>query len=74
MSFSALDTSVCKGDSGGGYVFETNGRYFIRGIVSLSPSSPTIVNTCDSNQYTLFTRVAKYEEFIYQYESQHRPN
>lgn len=70
--FNYLGTSVCQGDSGGGYVFELNDKYYLRGIVSVSPQSQTQY-TCDSNHYTLFTKVSKYEDFIYEYESKHRP-
>ncbi|KAJ3665180.1 hypothetical protein Zmor_000688 [Zophobas morio] len=53
-------TSVCKGDSGGGLVFKHDGRYYVTGIVSLSPTSPFLVNGCDSQQYGLYTQVSKY--------------
>ncbi|KAJ3665177.1 hypothetical protein Zmor_000686 [Zophobas morio] len=58
-------TSACKGDSGGGLVFKHDGRYYVTGIVSISPTSPTSVEGCDSQQYTLYTQVSKYiDNFI----------
>ena len=51
---------MCKGDSGGGLVFKHDGRYYVTGIVSLSPTSPFLVNGCDSQQYGLYTQVSKY--------------
>ncbi|RZC37543.1 Trypsin domain containing protein, partial [Asbolus verrucosus] len=52
--------AVCSGDSGGGLVFKNmnDGRYYIAGIVSLSPQAPT--GGCDSQQYALYTKVAAY--------------
>ncbi|RZC37544.1 Trypsin domain containing protein [Asbolus verrucosus] len=52
--------TVCKGDSGGGLVFKNriDGRYYIEGIVSLSPQSPT--GGCDSQQFALYTKVGQY--------------
>ncbi|CAH0559645.1 unnamed protein product [Brassicogethes aeneus] len=53
--------SVCEGDSGGGLVFEQNQRYYIRGIVSISPRQD---GSCDIQQYTLYTNVNKFNSFI----------
>lgn len=55
-------TSVCQGDSGGGLVFRHNTRFYLRGIVSISPRSPS--GSCDSNQYALYTKVSNYIDFI----------
>ncbi|KAG4065746.1 hypothetical protein HA402_012424 [Bradysia odoriphaga] len=60
-------TSVCFGDSGGSMFFERNGVYFIRGIVSATPTKINKTNKneeCDSMQYALFTDVAQYIAWI----------
>ncbi len=60
-------TSVCNGDSGGSMTFEDGGVYFIRGIVS---ATPTILNTttqlsmCNSMEYAIFTDVAQHLPWI----------
>ncbi|RZC34678.1 prolow-density lipoprotein receptor-related protein 1-like, partial [Asbolus verrucosus] len=65
-------TSVCKGDSGGGLVFKHKDRYYITGIVSLSPQAPT--GGCNSQQYGLYTSVYRYiEEFILDKVSRFKP-
>ncbi|XP_044259079.1 uncharacterized protein LOC123007726 [Tribolium madens] len=60
------NTAVCRGDSGGGLVVKRNGdRYYLTGVVSLSPTSPREADGCDSNQYGLYTKVAAHtEDFI----------
>lgn len=57
-----IGTSICNGDSGGGLVFEENGIYRIRGIVSLTVG--TSENTCNSESYVVFTDVAQYLDWI----------
>lgn len=54
---------ACEGDSGGGLVFFDNyfKRYYIRGIVSVAPRSK---DSCDENQYSLFTKVSQYLDII----------
>lgn len=58
---------MCKGDSGGALSFKySNNRYFIKGIVSVSPTlgeSPT----CDPNQYSLYTNLQNYIDIIEKY-------
>ncbi|KAF5269370.1 hypothetical protein FQA39_LY08762 [Lamprigera yunnana] len=58
--------SVCRGDSGGGLAFEWNqNRYYIRGIVSTSPTSYTTgVVTCDAERYGTYTLISKYIEYV----------
>ncbi|XP_055376761.1 vitamin K-dependent protein C-like [Condylostylus longicornis] len=56
-------TSVCNGDSGGGMVFEINGLFYLRGIVSLAEAIPEI-NQCNPREYVLFTDAAKFLDFI----------
>lgn len=66
--FSCLPgTSVCAGDSGGSLTFKVNGKFYIRGIVSVGankemPETHEIV--CDPMQYALFTDVAQYLPWI----------
>jgi secreted trypsin-like serine protease len=72
LFFSILGTSVCSGDSGGGLVFKFDGRYYVTGIVSLSPQAST--GGCDTQQYGLYTKVGTYiSDFIIKTESQFRP-
>ncbi|KAI4457351.1 modular serine protease [Holotrichia oblita] len=55
--------SICTGDSGGGLYFprERDYTFFIRGIASLTPISST---GCDSNEYSLYTKVSRYLDWI----------
>lgn len=55
-------SAVCNGDSGGGLVFKQEGKYYLTGIISLSPAKDA--NVCDSHQYTLFTKISVYIHFI----------
>ncbi|CAH0718453.1 unnamed protein product, partial [Brenthis ino] len=69
-------TSVCNGDSGGGFVVfipnedsgitsSPDGVWFIRGIISLALSRENYrVCVCDPNEYVIFTDVDKYEDWI----------
>ncbi|XP_049881046.1 chymotrypsin-C-like [Pectinophora gossypiella] len=67
-------TSACNGDSGGGFtVFvpdstssNTDGAWYIRGIVSLSLSRKDIA-LCDPSSYVVFTDVAKYRGWVKKY-------
>ena len=69
-----LDTSVCKGDSGGGLVVKLDRRYYIIGIVSLSPRGETQHGGCNSQLYTLYTKFSTYvEDFVRKKEAQFRP-
>ncbi|KAF5299475.1 hypothetical protein FQR65_LT01056 [Abscondita terminalis] len=58
--------AVCQGDSGGGLTFAWNqNRYYIRGIVSTSPSTSTTgVTTCDAERYGAYTLISKYMDFV----------
>ncbi|XP_034236705.1 proclotting enzyme-like [Thrips palmi] len=58
-------TSVCNGDSGGGlFVKEPDGRWRIRGIVSVSMFSVN-EQSCDSYNYAVFTDVSKFLPWLY---------
>ncbi|XP_058058502.1 serine protease Hayan-like [Anopheles bellator] len=56
-------TSVCNGDSGGGMVFKHNGRWYLRGVVSVSAALQDRFR-CDPNHYVVFTDVAKFVRWI----------
>ncbi|KAG4079790.1 hypothetical protein HA402_014921 [Bradysia odoriphaga] len=56
-------TGICNGDSGGGLVFEVDGVYRIRGIVSLTVAA-SIEQTCKSPSYVVFTDVVQYLDWI----------
>ncbi|XP_019881235.1 uncharacterized protein LOC109609057 [Aethina tumida] len=54
--------AVCEGDSGGALIYrQSNGRYYVRGIVSISPR---LQGSCDIDQYSLFTDVLKFKMLI----------
>ncbi|XP_055716602.1 serine protease gd-like isoform X2 [Phlebotomus papatasi] len=53
----------CNGDSGGGLIFDINGRWTIRGIVSASLSD-MLTSSCNLKEYVVFTDVAKYMDWI----------
>ncbi|CAH0718451.1 unnamed protein product, partial [Brenthis ino] len=69
-------TSVCNGDSGGGFVVfipnedsgitsSPGGVWFIRGIISFVMSKENYrVSVCDPNEYAIFTDVDKYDDWI----------
>lgn len=64
-----LGSNLCNGDSGGGYVFKKSKKYFLAGIVSVSPAKPTKSQasrqtTCDSFQYHAFTSFPDHLKFI----------
>lgn len=68
-----LGTTVCKGDSGGGLVVKYEGRYYLTGVVSLSPTAPS--GGCDSQQYGLFTKVSAHtEDFILKKVTRYKEN
>lgn len=64
-SFSFAGNSVCNGDSGGGLVFAEGPRYYVRGIVSISAQRRNLL-LCDPNQYSVFTDVSKFLNWIRQ--------
>lgn len=58
-----LGSSACEGDSGGGLVFPSREqRYYIRGVVSVAPKGP--FESCDADEYTLYTKVSQHIDFI----------
>ncbi|KAJ8686285.1 hypothetical protein QAD02_022079 [Eretmocerus hayati] len=59
-------SSVCDGDSGGGLVFKTDNKWYLRGIVSvgLGFKKEGATRYCDSYAYSLYTRVSRHMEWI----------
>ncbi|GAB0099246.1 hypothetical protein DMENIID0001_150960 [Sergentomyia squamirostris] len=53
----------CNGDSGGGLIFDINGRWTIRGIVSASLTD-MLTSSCNLKEFVVFTDVAKYVDWI----------
>lgn len=59
---SADGSGVCVGDSGGGMFIKVNGVYYLRGIVSSSLLRDD--DSCDVNNYAIFTNVLKFKTWI----------
>ncbi|XP_012281536.1 modular serine protease-like isoform X2 [Orussus abietinus] len=59
-------TSVCDGDSGGGFVVKTKDLWFLRGIVSAGIGQTLEGGTtaCNSFTYSLYTRVSDHMAWI----------
>ncbi|CAH2052398.1 unnamed protein product, partial [Iphiclides podalirius] len=53
-------TGPCSGDSGGGLYVIDDGRWKLRGIVSLALSSKSAEKRCNLDEYVVFTDAAKY--------------
>uniref|UniRef100_A0A182V6N1 Peptidase S1 domain-containing protein n=1 Tax=Anopheles merus TaxID=30066 RepID=A0A182V6N1_ANOME len=58
---------ACNGDSGDGMFFEVSGRWFVRGLVARLKPVRGSDGLCDPLQYTVYTDVAKYVEWIKRY-------
>lgn len=63
-------TNACNGDSGGGLIFpivqaDNQESWFLRGIVSVSVSLPTM-DLCDPDHYVVFTDTAQYLDWIHE--------
>ncbi|KPJ13435.1 Serine protease gd [Papilio machaon] len=54
----------CAGDSGGGLFVLDDGRWRVRGIVSLALSAKSAEKPCNLDEYVIFTDVAKYKSWI----------
>ncbi|GJQ78129.1 hypothetical protein Trydic_g2466 [Trypoxylus dichotomus] len=52
----------CNGDSGGGFMMLRNGRWTLRGVVSMSIADQG--RRCDLSQYLVFTDVSKFHDWI----------
>jgi hypothetical protein len=59
-------TGVCSGDSGGGLAIKINNVFYLRGIVS---SSLIRDFSCDLENYSIFTNVLKFKDWIKNIES-----
>lgn len=59
---------VCNGDSGSGLFFRENGKWYLMGLVSASLSLQVNDNenkpSCDVKNYSVFTDVTKYYDWI----------
>nr|CAD7194110.1 unnamed protein product [Timema douglasi] len=56
-------TSVCPGDSGGGLSFEYKKKWYLRGVVSVGVG-PDGDSKCYTEQYTAFTTVSTFLDFL----------
>ncbi|GJQ67970.1 hypothetical protein Trydic_g16723 [Trypoxylus dichotomus] len=55
--------NVCIGDAGAGLVFLSDNRYYLRGIAATMMMTP---EGCESNHYTLYTKVSYYLMWLMQ--------
>ncbi|XP_018580229.1 modular serine protease [Anoplophora glabripennis] len=55
--------AVCRGDSGGGLVFQHDKRYFVHGVVSIGRST---MDACDVQVSSLYTKVSSHYEWMEQ--------
>uniref|UniRef100_A0A1B0D6C1 Uncharacterized protein n=1 Tax=Phlebotomus papatasi TaxID=29031 RepID=A0A1B0D6C1_PHLPP len=53
----------CTGDSGGGLIMYENGRWQLRGIISIAIKHP-VSGVCDLREYVVFTDAAKFTNWI----------
>ncbi|GAB0099245.1 Serine protease gd [Sergentomyia squamirostris] len=53
----------CTGDSGGGLIMYENGRWLLRGIISIAIKHP-VSGVCDLREYVVFTDAAKFTNWI----------
>ncbi|GBP00584.1 hypothetical protein EVAR_76879_1 [Eumeta japonica] len=62
----AIETApgLCLGDSGGGLYILEDKRWRLRGVVSLSLRAENGENTCNLNEYIVFTDTAQYLPWI----------
>ncbi|XP_039451223.1 chymotrypsinogen B-like [Culex pipiens pallens] len=57
-------TNVCNGDSGGGMYVNRNGQWFLIGVVSFTAARDSNTNLCSTKDYTGFTKVSAFQDFI----------
>lgn len=63
--FLFAETNVCRGDSGGGLVFNLNSYWTVGGLTSLAVAiSNGSESICDLRQFVLYTDVSKYIDWI----------
>lgn len=53
---------ICFGDSGSGYVIKFGALYYLKGIVSSSPTTED--DDCDVKRYAIYTDVLQYKPWI----------
>ncbi|GAB0092290.1 hypothetical protein DMENIID0001_072800 [Sergentomyia squamirostris] len=53
----------CNGDSGGGLIFDVNGKWNLRGLVSTALSDRK-TSACDQNEYVIFTDIVPFIDWI----------
>jgi hypothetical protein len=58
----ANGTGSCTGDSGGGLTIVSNGRHYLRGIISASLYAQEY--GCDVNSYSIFTDMRFFVKFV----------
>lgn len=57
---------ACNGDAGGPLLTLHNGRWYLRGIPSVTlQARDNATVKCDVNNYTAFTNVAKYIDWMH---------
>ncbi|KAK5638710.1 hypothetical protein RI129_013005 [Pyrocoelia pectoralis] len=56
------NSGPCNGDSGGGFLIQVDGRWTLRGIVSMSLVTPD--GNCDLRQYVVFSDIAGYMQWL----------
>ncbi|XP_055843623.1 serine protease gd [Episyrphus balteatus] len=61
------NSSPCRGDSGAGLMIFKNNRWMLRGTVSASLPSGSYDNesSCNTNEYVIYTDVAKFLDWIF---------
>lgn len=55
--------AMCKGDDGAGFMFEQNGQYYIRGVISQGIGYQNEV-TCDSKHFIAVTDIVSFLPWI----------
>nr|XP_046488012.1 uncharacterized protein LOC124221770 [Neodiprion pinetum] len=57
-------TDACEGDSGGGLVFENDGKWYVMGVLSTSFRPSSGDGTCNGNATSLYTKVPSHMSWI----------
>lgn len=55
----------CSGDSGSGFVVEKEGRWFLKGVISVSLSQR--ISSCDVGKFAVYCDVGKYLPWLKTY-------
>ncbi|RZC40314.1 serine protease gd-like, partial [Asbolus verrucosus] len=59
-------TGPCNGDSGSGFIMKRNGRWVLRGVVSISTYDQN-TQTCDLSNYVVFTDTSKFKKWLFSF-------